>query len=152
MHPHHLDYVTINFIINKKAKRWKIDAHFICGGGKNGKYIKGPLECLSHILISFSLGTTRVPLFILISYTIVEEGSTFNNSSSYTNLVISFSVNISPLNFIKITNFLSKLLAFVLSYLKAYINRDFFFKIISLWVISKCNLKLVAYLIIVNNP
>ena len=94
--------------------------------------MKGPLECLSHILISFSLGTIRVPLYILISYIIVEEGSTFNNSSSYTNLVISFSVNISPLNFIKITNFLSKLLAFVLSYLKAYINRDFFFKIISL--------------------
>lgn len=57
VHPHHLDYVTIKFTINKKAKRWTIDVHSICGWDKNGKCIKGPLECLSHILISFSLGT-----------------------------------------------------------------------------------------------
>jgi len=40
--------------------------------------------------------------------------------------MIVFSYNISPLHSIKIIYFLSKLLAFVLSYLKAHINRDFF--------------------------
>jgi len=66
--------------------------------------------------------------------------------------MIVFSYNISPLHSIKIIYFLSKLLAFVLSYLKAHINRDFFLNIVSLlWVISKCNFKLVAYHIIVSN-
>lgn len=70
----------------------------------------------------------------LISYTIVGESSTLNNLTLQVKqiyLVILFSYNISPLHSIKIIYFLSKLLAFVLSYLKAHINRDFFLNIIS---------------------